>query len=95
MYVCTYHFACTYHFELLNDASTVTLATFGSPNITPCDAAASGTTNVTVNCKFMFLTRSGNNWIGTIAVLTSGGKTTSLTSALKNAFTIKMHCSQY
>ena len=46
-------------------AGTVTVATFGSPNTTPCDIAAAGTTNLTINCKSVFPTFSGNNIIGT------------------------------
>ena len=56
----------------------------GSHNTTPCDIAAGGTTNDTLNCKSMSSTSSGNNWIGTRAVPIPTGNSTSLGPALKN-----------
>ena len=47
------------------DAGTVTVVTLGSPNTTPCDIAAAGTSNLTVNCKSMCLTGSRFSPIGT------------------------------
>ena len=66
-------------------AGTVTVATLGSPNITPCDIAAGGTTNVAVKFKSLFPTASGNSGIGTRVVTTSllSGKKTSCISGSK------------
>ena len=51
------------------DVGIVTVATFGSPNTTPCDIAAAGIDNLTVNCKSMSPTFSGPKLIGTRAFL--------------------------
>ena len=68
---------------------TVTVDTLGSPNTTPCDIAAAGTTNLTINCKSVSPTCSGNNWIGIRAVLTPTIKGTLLMPELKNGFTVE------
>ena len=65
-------------------AGTVTVAMFGSPNTTPCDLALRGTINVTLNCKSIFPTCSGNNWIGTTPISSSCVNSTSLGSSSKN-----------
>ena len=74
-------------------AGTVTVATLGSPNTTPCDIAAAGTTNVAVKSKSLFPTASGNSGIVTIAVLTPSGNKTSRISGLKYVSPIEIELS--
>ena len=72
------------------DAGIVTLATLGSPNITPCDIAAAGTSNLTVNCKSICLTGSRFSQIGSETFMGELTKNlASLTSRLKNGYTIQ------
>ena len=69
-------------------AGTVTLATFGSPNTTPCDIAATGTTNLTTKPKSVSITTSGNNGTVTRAVVTPSGNKTSLGVGSKNGSSV-------
>ena len=59
-------------------AGMVTIVLLGSPNITPCNIEATGTINVTLNCKSISLNASGYNAIGTRPISTPRVKSTSL-----------------
>ena len=69
-------------------AGTVTVATLGSPNTTPCDLAATGTTNLTMKATSVFPTASGNNGTVTIAVVTLSGNKISLGVGSKNGSSV-------
>ena len=78
-----------------HDAGTVTFATLGSPNTTPCAIAAGGTTSLTINCKSEHLTFSGNTLIATGAKLVLARNSTSSIEGSKNRSPAEIHICTY